>query len=141
MTVLDDLEEFAAPPLHGKTHPPAAMDEAVPTLDDADRMFRHHPNDQVSEGFSFDPDVGDAAADLAGDMGAEFLEGATRGRDISDMMMSEEEHMEETPYLVEEVGPEGEDAYFSEEDRIEMESERGGEFGQPASRTRARSTQ
>ena len=51
------------------------MDEPVHTLDDSDRVFRHHPNDQVSEGFSFDPDNADAAADLAGDLGAEFLEG------------------------------------------------------------------
>ena len=64
----DDQDEFSAPPIAGKEHPPDAMDEMVPTLDDSHRMFRHHPNEPVSEGFSFDPQGADAAADLAGDL-------------------------------------------------------------------------
>lgn len=139
--VLEDLDEFAAPPLPGKVHPADAMDEPVHTLDDSDRVFRHHPNDQVSEGFSFDPDNADAAADLAGDLGAEFLEGATRGRDMSDMIMSDEDQDEELrPFLVEEIGAEAEDVYFSEEERGTMEDALR-EGTKPASRKRAGPTE
>ena len=138
--VLEDLDEFSAPPLPGKVHPAEAMDEPVHTLDDSDRVFRHHPNDQVSEGFSFDPDNADAAADMAGELGADFLEGATRGRDMSDMMMSDEGQDLDTPYLVEEIGAEAEDVYFSEEERVGME-DAARERSKPASRKRAGSTE
>ncbi|WP_153817425.1 hypothetical protein [Polyangium spumosum] len=138
--VLEDLDEFAAPPLPGKVHPADAMDEPVHTLDDSDRVFRHHPNDQVSEGFSFDPDNADAAADLAGDLGAEFLEGATRGRDMSDMIMSDEGQDLDTPFLVEEIGAEAEDVYFSEDERAGLE-DAAREQHKPASRKRAGPTE
>jgi len=82
------------------------MDEVVPTLDDSDRVFRHHPNESVGEGFSFDPESADAAADLAGDLGSEFLEGATRGRDMSDVILSEDQEGLGEPFLVEELEPE-----------------------------------
>lgn len=140
MRVLDDLEEFAAPPLAGKTHPSDAMDEAVPTLDDADRMFRHHPNEPVGEGFAFDPDTADAAADMAGDLGTEFLEGATRGQDMSDIHMSQLDSEDEGAFLIEEVGPDGE--YFPEEDRSTLEDTgTGGRLGRPSSRIRPGPTQ
>jgi hypothetical protein len=99
----DNLMDQATPPLAGKTHPRDAMDEAVPTLDDSDRVFLHHPNQPIGEGFSYDPVSADAAADMAGDLGAEFLEGATRGRDMSDMILSEDERNEETPFIVEDL--------------------------------------
>ncbi len=138
--VLEDLDEFAAPPLAGKVHPADAMDEVVPTLDDSNRVFRHHPNEPVGEGFSFDPDSADAAADLAGDLGAEFLEGATRGRDMSDMIMSDEERDSETPFLVEEIGAESEEVYFPEEERSIMD-DAARERTRPASRKRAGPTE
>jgi hypothetical protein len=76
--------DYEAPPLHGKTDPPAEMDEAYPTLDDERRGYHHHPNDTATTEFEYDPLVGDAAADLAGDFGSQFLEGATRGEDMSE---------------------------------------------------------
>jgi hypothetical protein len=141
MRVLDDLEEFAAPPLAGKTHPSDAMDEAIPTLDDADRMFRHHPNEPMGEGFAFDPDTADAAADMAGDLGTEFLEGATRGQDMSDIHMSNMDNEDEGAFLIEEVGPDGGE-YFPEEDRSTLEDTgTGGRLGRPSSRIRPGPTQ
>src|SRR4051812_21108675 len=67
---VDDLDESSGPPIPSKSHPQNAMDDVVPTLDDSDRVFHHHPNEPVSEGFSFDPGNADAAADLAGELGA-----------------------------------------------------------------------
>lgn len=100
------------------------MDEVVPTLDDSDRIFRHHPNDSVGERFSFDPESADAAADLAGELGSDFVEGATRGRDMSDVMLSEEEElsMSETPYLIETIGEEGEEMNLPEDEYDELEA-------------------
>lgn len=66
------------------------MDDVVPTLDDSDRTFPHHPNEPIHEGFSFDPVAADAAADLAGELSADFIAGATSGRDMSDVILSEE---------------------------------------------------
>ncbi len=78
------------------------MDDVVPTLDDSDRQFLHHPNESVGEGFSFDPGNADAAADLAGELGADFVEGATRGRDMSDVMLSDEEDAgSESSFIIE----------------------------------------
>lgn len=71
------------PPLHGKTNPRDVMDAAVPTLDDEHRSYRHHPSENEAIEFEIDPLAGDAAADLAADFGSQFLEGATRGEDLS----------------------------------------------------------
>jgi len=123
ISVAEDRDEFSAPPLAGKVHPREAMDEMVPTLDDSDRLFRHHPNDQVSEGFSFDPESADAAADLAGDLGAEFLEGATEGRDMSDVIFSDDRNDEDT-YIVEDYSEEGEEieeTYMAEDEVAKVE--------------------
>lgn len=99
------------------------MDEVVPTLDDSDRVFQHHPNESGSEGLTFDPDSADAAADLAGELGADFVEGATRGRDMSDVMFSEEEDaLAETSFIVE-PNEEGELPYDIEEEQIDLEME------------------
>ncbi len=92
--ITDDLEEFVVPPLRGKAHPPDQMDEATPTLDDEKRSYRHHPNDAGTTEFGFDPDAADAAADLAGELGATFLTGATYGEDMSDVRMTREEQDE-----------------------------------------------
>lgn len=98
------------------------MDEMVPTLDDSDRIFPHHPNEPVGERFSFDPESADAAADLAGELGADFVEGATRGRDMSDVILSEEEErLNETPFLVETIGEEGEEANLSTDEFVDIE--------------------
>lgn len=121
MPNVDDLDEWSAPPIAGKAHPRDAMDEVVPTLDDSDRTLRHHPNEPMSEGFSYDPESADAAADLAGDLGAEFLEGATEGRDMSDVILSEEEGAGNSPYLVEEFSPEGEETYVGEDESVDIE--------------------
>lgn len=94
------------------------MDDVVPTLDDSDRPYRHHPNEGGSEALSSDPENADAAADLAAELGADFLEGATRGRNMSDVILSEEaEVMSETSFILE---PEGE---TDTADEIEIEFE------------------
>lgn len=98
------------------------MDDVVPTLDDSDRRFLHHPNEPVSEGFSFDPDSADAAADLAGELGADFVEGATNGRDMSDVMLSEEEGLTyETPFVVETLGEGSEEPFLPEDEFVDIE--------------------
>jgi hypothetical protein len=121
MLRVDDLDELSAPPIPSKVHPANAMDDVVPTLDDSDRVFHHHPNEPVSEGFSFDPGNADAAADLAGELGADFLEGATRGRDMSDVMISEEDEIRgEASFVVETFGEEEEETYESEDEFVEI---------------------
>jgi len=108
LPIADDFEAFVVPPLRGKAHPPAEMDEATPTLDDEKRSYRHHPNDAGTTAFGFDPDAADAAADLAGELGATFLSGATYGEDMSDVTMTREEAQEASDLRVvdeeEEVG-------------------------------------
>jgi hypothetical protein len=99
--ITDDLEPRAAPPLHGKAHPPAEMDRAVPTLDDEVALY-HRPGDSGSSGFGFDPDAADAAADLAGDLGATFLAGATFGEDMTDADLSPPEE-NECPLVLDEA--------------------------------------
>lgn len=115
-------DEFEAPPIHGKEHPSAALSDAVPTLDDEARNYHHHPNESGVVDFEVDPYAGDAAADLAGDLGSEFLEGATRGQDMSDVMMTRDDQEGEAGFLYEEEmlgGPE------------EEEEEKGEPEGQP----------
>lgn len=109
---VDELDESIAPPIAAKDQPANVMDDVVPTLDDSDRTLYHHPNEPISEGLTSDPIAADAAADLAGELGADFIEGATGGRDRSDVILSEE-------------GTEG-----IEEDMIvgEMGDEHGGEL-------------
>lgn len=87
---VDELDESIAPPIAAKDQPANVMDDVVPTLDDSDRTLHHHPNEPISEGFTSDPIAADAAADLAGELSADFIEGATGGRDRSDVILSEE---------------------------------------------------
>ncbi|WP_437683289.1 hypothetical protein [Sorangium sp. So ce131] len=96
---LQDTE--ASPPLRGKVTPRSELSDVVPTLDDEVRGYHHHPNDAGSTGFETNPDAADAAADLASDLGAEFLEGATRGQDLSDVVMSHDDDDGDLPYLLE----------------------------------------
>jgi hypothetical protein len=78
------------------------MDDAAPSRDDEVHLY-HRPADDNATTFGFDPDAADAAADLAGDLGATFLTGATRGEDVSDVVASEED-VENELLLVEEEG-------------------------------------
>jgi hypothetical protein len=97
---IDDLDDAEAPPLHEKEFPRNALSDVVPTLDDEVRDYHHHPNESGSVEFHVDPEAADAAADLAGDLGAEFLEGATRGQDLSDVISSHEDGDVEPPLLL-----------------------------------------
>ncbi|HVY46119.1 MAG TPA: hypothetical protein VHB21_09580, partial [Minicystis sp.] len=105
-----DVGDQVAPPLPGKTHPPAEMSDAVPTLDDEHRAFHHHPNEAGAVTFGFDPENADAAADLAGELGAQFLEGATRVEDLSSRVTVAEDSFDaEVPMIIEEeLGPQDE---------------------------------
>ena len=114
---IDALDDLDAPPLHSKVHPSNDISDVVPTLDDEVRGYHHHPNDAGTTEFDVDPGTSDAAADLAGDLGSEFLEGATRGQDMSDVIMSRDEAESELPFLFDteavydtEPGPPDEDA-------------------------------
>ncbi len=69
----------------------------IPTLDDEVRGYHHHPNDAGCTEFEVNLDAADAAADLASDLGAEFLEGAARGQDVSDVVMSHDDDDETCP--------------------------------------------
>ena len=69
------------------------MDDATPSLDDEVSLY-HQPGDARTSGFGYYPDAADAAADLAGDLGATFLSGATRGEDESDIISSLEDRDE-----------------------------------------------
>lgn len=111
---LFDFDELESPPLSGKVHPSAELSDAVPTLDDEVRDYHHHPNESGSVEFDVNPYSGDAAADLASDLGSEFLEGATRGQDLSDVLMSHDDAEGELPSL------------------LDTESEREGEEEEPA---------
>lgn len=105
LPITDDLEAFVVPPLRGKAHPPAEMDEATPTLDDEKRSYHHHPSDAGTTEFGFDPDAADAAADLAGELGSTFLSGATRGEDMSDVI-TQAEGENDLPMILDEVDEE-----------------------------------
>ena len=94
-------DDFGAPPLHGKVHP-HDMHFIVPSVDDG--RHPHHPNEPLAAEFDVDPDNGDAAADLAGDLGAQFLEGITYGEDMSERVLEDAEAQEnEIPFLVEDL--------------------------------------
>ncbi|WP_437594190.1 hypothetical protein [Sorangium sp. So ce1000] len=98
---VDMVDAAAAPPLRGKVNPRSEISDVIPTLDDEVRGYHHHPNDAGCTEFEVNPDAADAAADLASDLGAEFLEGATRGQDISDVVMSHDDDEGDLPYLLE----------------------------------------
>ena len=119
--VLDgDGDEFSAPPLHGKVHPAHEMGFIVPTSDDEIRNEHHHPQDAASVGFDADPDAGDAAADLASDLGAQFLEGATYAEDMSERAIRDAEIAEnDLPFLVEDEEPISELVLDEDEDEDE----------------------
>jgi hypothetical protein len=80
--------DYVGPPLSAKTNPPDAMDDALPSLDDEHRSYRHHPSENEAIEFEIDPLAGDAAADLAADLGSQFLEGATRGEDLGSRVLA-----------------------------------------------------
>lgn len=100
----DDEDRFTRPPLRGKATPHRDMGNVTPTLDDPRRDYHHHPNDPATTDFDVDPDAADAAADLAGDLGAQFLEGATMVEDMSERAIIDADASEEAelPYLFEE---------------------------------------
>lgn len=99
----EDPDDLSSPPLAGKSHPPDAMDDVTPTHDDEVRSYHHHPNDAGTTEFGFDPEAADAAADLAGELGSAFLEGATRGEDMSELsLMAGDREDEDLPMLLDE---------------------------------------
>jgi hypothetical protein len=91
VTNVDELDLLTSPPLPGKTHPRQAMADVVPTADDDVRMPHHHPSESTAVEFESDPEAADAAADLASELGTDFLEAATRGRDLSDVILEREQ--------------------------------------------------
>ncbi|KYF67296.1 hypothetical protein [Sorangium cellulosum] len=97
----DMMDAETAPPLRGKVNPRSELSDVIPTLDDEVRGYHHHPNDAGTTEFEVNPDAADAAADLASDLGAEFLEGATKGQDMSDVAMSHDDDDGDLPYLLE----------------------------------------
>ncbi|WP_179955479.1 hypothetical protein [Chondromyces crocatus] len=99
---IPDADEREAPPLYGKDHLGRELSDVVPTLDDDVRAYRHHPNEAGRIAFDVNPHAGDAAADLAIDLGSEFLEGATRVQDMSDLHMLHDDQDPESAFLYEE---------------------------------------
>lgn len=79
-------DRYESPPLRGKSHPPADMGFVVPASDDVRRV-----NHRDFTEFEVDPVAADAAADLAGELGAQFLEAALEGEEASDLA-AEHEH-------------------------------------------------
>jgi hypothetical protein len=79
------------------------MGFVVPTPDDNDVFSHpHHPNDSGVAEFAVNPDAADAARDLAGDLGAQFLEGVTFGEDVSERAIEDAEANDaELPFLLE----------------------------------------
>ncbi|AGP37204.1 hypothetical protein [Sorangium cellulosum] len=112
----DVIDAAAAPPLRGKVSPRSELSDVVPTLDDEVRGYHHHPNDAGCTEFEVNPDAADAAADLASDLGAEFLEGATKGQDMSDVVMSHDDDVGDLPYLLEDEEVESVDPDADEDD-------------------------
>jgi hypothetical protein len=131
-----DLDELEAPPIPGKVHPSAEISDAVPTLDDDVRNYRHHPNEPGSIEFGVDPYAADAAADLAGDLGSEFIEGATRGQDMSDVLMNRDDQEAELPllYTDETLGS----TPSPDEQNANQAGEEGGSRRRPRERVRQR---
>jgi hypothetical protein len=73
------MDKYEAPPLPGKSHPPGDMGFVVPSSDDARRV-----NLRDYTEFEVDPVAADAAADLAGELGVQFLEGAIDGEEATE---------------------------------------------------------
>ncbi len=107
--------DYLGPPLHGKTDPADDMDDTKPTLDDEHRRYHHHPNESGTTEFAFDPVVGDAAADLAGDFGSQFLEGATQGQDLSERVFELDEDSDAPLNMLLDEGSRDEDLESTEE--------------------------
>ena len=107
--------DYFGPPLHGKTDPTEEMDDTKPTLDDEHRRYHHHPNESGTTEFAFDPVVGDAAADLAGDFGSQFLEGATRGEDLSERAFGLDDDTDAPLEMLLDEGSREEDLELTEE--------------------------
>ncbi len=101
---LEDLDEDVAPPLPSKARPRREMARAIATLEDEARSHRHHPSDTAGVEVSIDPGAADAAADLAGDLGANWLEGATCGEDAADLRHDRDDDAE-LPLVLDEAGP------------------------------------
>jgi hypothetical protein len=122
---LSEEEDLVSPPIHAKDHPRPEMHDATPTLDDEVRSYHHHPNDAGVTVFGFDPEAADAAADLAGELGTQFLEGATRGEDHGDRVMEAEDALDsEMPFVIEDLEPD-EQGEEGASDREEQEQEIG----------------
>jgi len=118
---LDDLDDLDLPPIHGKTNPPAEMDDTIPALDDSDRVYHHHPVESGVTEFGSDPDAADAASDLASDLGRDYLEGATRADDMSDIhFITEDREESELPFVIEEEEEEFEDVDVIPESSIDI---------------------
>ncbi|KYF52919.1 hypothetical protein BE08_20330 [Sorangium cellulosum] len=117
----DMMDAAAAPPLRGKVNPRSELSDVIPTLDDEVRGYHHHPNDAGSTEFEVNPDAADAAADLASELGAEFLEGATKGQDISDVAMSHDDDDGDLPYLLEDEDIESVEPDDEEADEVDDE--------------------
>lgn len=79
-----------------------AMHDAVRTSDDEVRERERAPEQPAAIEFRHDPLLGDAAADLAEELGRDMLESATSGVDMSELVPPEESYEEEVggPYIV-----------------------------------------
>lgn len=97
----DEDDRFSAPPIRAKSRDHHEIHGMTPTLDDPHRVEHHHPSDNPAIEFGVDPEYGDAAGDLATDLGAQFLEGATLGEDMSERAIVDADRDEELPFLVE----------------------------------------
>ncbi len=92
----------------GASAPTVHAVQALSRFDDLpDSGERGRAEDANVMVFDFDPGHGDAAEDLAGELGAQFIEGATRVEDLSDRVNSADVASEaDVPMLVEdELGP------------------------------------
>ena len=120
----DELSESVSPPLPGKIHPPAEMGDVTPTVDDEVRNYHHHPSEAAATEFGFYPDAADAAADLAGDFGSQFLEGATRGENLRDRVANADDRSaDEMAFLIEEeLGEDASAPARSGEDEEDIEA-------------------
>lgn len=78
------------------------MHEAVRTSDDEVRHRELAPFEEASVEFETDPELADAAADLASELGRGMLDSATSGVDMSEIVPPEESFEEEVggPFIV-----------------------------------------
>lgn len=82
--------------------PKRPMHEMVRTSDDENRKRERGMTQEASIEFRPDPELGDAAADLAEELGRNMLGAATSGVDMSELVPPEESFQEEVggPYIV-----------------------------------------